>query len=213
MWAQAGLEGVLASLAWFVAYRKRSHAWLAAFVTAMALEGPIRWALRSVRSGPSYAYEGLALLSFHASKAVYLATEAVFVAACLALFTGRSTAPVWFVYALVWVLTLNHPLMSGETLLNVYKVVMVASLVATVAIIAYAVIRKTNIEPGLAHLVLMGFVALNVAVYVTAFVYDDLGTWDVVYVSNAILVSTAIIAHVGWFIRHRLSNNEGNGNG
>jgi len=194
------LEIVLGVIAWAHVRRDRSHWPLALYLSWMALESPLRDIDRLARTGPSTGYAGLALAAFHLDKLIVFSWTFGFVALCVWYFLRRSAWPVFVLGAVVWLMALPHPFMTGERLAHYYAFVFTAGVVLSWLTIVWVVLfRSGSVEPTLAHWVLLTYACLDFVCTLAPFLeLAFLAEWERLRVATIVVTSGAISAHVYW---------------
>lgn len=197
--------GVLAILAVLTARRDRAHRPVAAYVAWMFLSELVRWAglIHLYRDAPRPLH-GVARLAFHVDEAIALSWSGFFVAACLAVFVGRGVRYAFVGWlAIVGLVCVWYPRLSGPSLVNVYLATSALSTVVAWSCIVYGVFFRRDLRPGLGALVLILYAATDVAIYLFNYVRGFLQNWPFANLAGMLMLTAAIVAHVVWLARHR----------
>jgi len=198
-----GLYTCVACLAWGVARREAEHRWVAAFVTWMVAADQARRLLIHLRQGAPKPYTGLARVLFHADQLVILSWSFLFIALCLHLFARKRPWPALGGWALTFLICLDYPNVSGAVLGALYRGVALVALVVSWAAIFWGITRRRELEPTLAHLIVMLYAVTDVVLNLVPFAIDYFASWPLVRIANLMLLVGCTGAHVWWLVRRR----------
>jgi hypothetical protein len=197
------LSASLACLAWAVARRDAEHRWVAAFVTWMLFTDLARRLLIHLRQGAPKPYTGLARVEFHADQLLVLSWSFLFAALCLHMFARRRPWPALGGWALTFLVCLDYPNVSGPVLGALYRGVSLVALVVCWAAILWGMTRRRELEPTLAHLIVMLYAVTDVVLNLVPFAGGYFSSWPLVRIANLMLLSGCTAAHVWFLVRRR----------
>jgi hypothetical protein len=176
---------------------------LAAYLTWMAAVDWVRMPLRPVLARAPRPLVGWTRGLMHLEELFVLSWSFLFVACCVHYFLGRKPWAVFGAWAAMLLVCLNYPVISGDALGWVYRLASVTCLIASWGCIGWGMLRIRDLQPGLAHLVLMMFAGVDVALNLVPYAEGFATRWPLVRFANAFLLSTCILAHVWRLTRWR----------
>jgi hypothetical protein len=197
-------EAVLAMVAWAVARRTRAHAGVAAFVSWMFAVDLVRPTLLRLRGVDPHPLHGIVRLAFHTDQLLVSSWSFVFVACCAHYFLRRRRAVVGVLIAwiIAWLaIVATYPMLVMGRLMIFYQALFWSALAATWAMIMFAMFRRRELRPGLAHLVLIFYATSDLVTGAFPYLKDFLGTWqDTRMISSACRI-LCILIHVPELLR------------
>ncbi len=194
-----------APLAGLVVRRDRTHAPVAAYLAWLAATDVVRQkVIQEFRPSWSHPLEGLSRAIYHLDGALVLSWQFLFAAVSLHYFVGRGARVVigaWL--AACALLVAAYPGLSGPALQRVHLWVLYASPAVSWTIILCGLLRRRDLRPRLAHLVLITFAATDVVSSAFPLVSGDFHPWPVVSFVGLCASLTIDAAHVAWLTRRR----------
>jgi len=191
--AQRGTAVALAVVAWAVTRKYRPHVYLAAYATWIAAADLLRgW------------FRGRMALSFPPlDRALSQSFSFFFLALAVHYFLGRSARLVLAAFAVVVLVLFAFPTMSKAASHHLYFAVYDTTTALVWGMIVYAALRRRDLRPHLAHLVLVLYAATDAVAICFPLLKWRIDEWRVVVVSQVFCITTAIIAHVVFLFRAR----------
>ncbi|MGZ3422843.1 MAG: hypothetical protein ACXVEE_33595 [Polyangiales bacterium] len=171
---------VLAMLAWAVARRAREHVGVATFVSWMLAVDLVREVIIRLRGVAPHPLHGAARFAFHGDQLLVSSWSFVFVACCAHYFLRRQRVVVGVLAAwiVVWLAVVaTYPAIVMGRLMIAYQVLFWTALATSWAMILFAMFRRRELRPGLAHLVLILYATSDLVTGAFPFLQDFLGTW------------------------------------
>ena len=194
------LYALLTILAALVTWRNREHVWLAAYVAWMLSSDLIRMLLERAGArtrGPVLSVAGIAR---QLDDLLVLSWSFLFVACCVHYFARRRPAAVIVVWILTWIASNTVRLVAGRGY-DLYLMVGIACSAASWALILHGVLRRKDLDPGLAHLVLILYAGTDIVLYLVPLKDHYLEHWPLVRLANHLLLIVCCVAHVWWLVR------------
>lgn len=182
----------------------RRHGPLAAYLAWYAAGDLVR--LRALGSFKPFRHpaQGVVRGLYHLDGAIVLSWYFLFWALCLHYFVRRSARVPVLAWVVVCAATVvMYPAWSGPTLRPLHLGVVYASPCVSWAIIVYGLLRRREIRPTLAHLVLIVFATTDFVAAAFPLVGGDLAQWPLVRLVSLIGLLTIDAAHVVWLSRRR----------
>ncbi len=202
-WLHHALYLALAAVAWAWTRREPSHRPFAALVSWLAVANLARVGLAALKEGADRPYTGFARVVFHADQAIFLSFSFLFVAAVVHYFLRRGPWLVVGAWAATYAICLNYPTVSRDVLIALYRTVGVGCVLATWACIFWGIARRADLQPALAHLVLILYAVVDVVTNLVPMARDYLGNWDVVRFANILLLVACVVLHAASLARRR----------
>ncbi|MBI2898468.1 MAG: hypothetical protein HYY06_33260 [Deltaproteobacteria bacterium] len=201
------LYPILALLAWLVARHQREHRPLALFVSWMVAADWVRVVLNGVRADEPRPLVGIARVAYHLDQLVVLSWSFAFMAVALRYFTKRPPAFALVGLAVTWLITLNYPLVSGEFLLWILRLAGICATVVAWTCILAAIFRRRDLQPTLAHLVVILYSVTDFVLYLVPWMGDVGRTWPIVNLISVVQLTVFCAAHGFWLAwRRRLAS-------
>jgi hypothetical protein len=194
------LYSVLVLAAWLVARRDRSHVPLALFVTWMPLADVLRKPILLFNQGVVHPLSGTHLVAWYLEAALVLSWSFFFLALALHYFTRLTPRLALGALLFTWLACL-HPTVRGD-ILAVYRLVAVFTMAAVWVCFARALLRG-DIEPQLAHLVILFYNAGDLASVLVPWMGNFSAHWDIMRVVTIVVLLASIAAHLWWLRRRR----------
>jgi len=187
--AQRGTGITLAVVAWAVTRKYRPHVYLAAYTTWISVVDLWR--------GPT----GISFLPL--DRALVQSFSFFFLALAVHYFLDRSARLVLAAFAVVVLGLLAFPTMSKAASYRLYFAVYDTTTVLVWGIVVYAVLRRRDVRPNLAHLVLVLYAATDAVAICFPLLKWRIDEWRVVAVSQLVCVTASIVAHLVFLFRAR----------
>jgi hypothetical protein len=200
-WIHYVLNLALAALAWAWARRDPSHrvfAWLVAWYAGGDLA---RIGLAALREDAPRPYRGFARLVFHLDQALFLSWSFLFVAVAAHYFLRSRPWIVLGAWIATFAICLDYPTVSREVLIALYRTVGLGCVVATWGCIGWAIAKRAEIQPRLAHLMLILYGVVDVVTNLVPMARDYLGNWEVTRFANFMLLGAGVALHAGALAR------------
>lgn len=204
------LAGVLAVLAWWIAWRRRVHRPIAWFVTANLVADLVLWTLTKNVLAPARLaigaapYAGWDRVAFHVHQAAFLVWPAGIAAVAVAVFVRRRPWPVLGAFAAaVAGIAAAYPAVRGAALARVYFAAeLLALLVAAGAGVTWWWRRKRPVLSTDAGGVL-ALAQIGVTVHWAPF--EKGWDWQATTIVGAYAILTVLHAGEQWFLRRSTS--------
>ena len=194
-----------APLAGLVVRRDRAHAPIAAYLAWFAATDVVRQNVIQRARPWAHPMEGLSRAIYHLDGALVLSWQFLFAAVCLHYFVGRGARVAigtWL--AMCAVLVAAYPALSGPSLQRVHLWVLYGSPAVSWTIILFGLLRRRDLRPKLAHLVLITFAATDFVNAAFPLVTGDFRQWSVTNFIGLFATLTIDAAHVVWLTRRRV---------
>lgn len=193
----------LLPLVWLVTRQRREHLPLALFVSWMVFTDWTRIGLRAIHHGEPRPLVGIPRVAFHLDQFVVLSWSFATMALAIRYFTKKSTAIAFAGLAMTWLITLNYPLVTGDVLLWIMRFAGICGSVVSWACILWAITRRRDLEPTLAHLVVILIATTDFVTYLVPWMTDPRRTWPIVNLVDDIQLAIFCAAHVIWLVSRR----------
>ena len=191
------LYWVAAVLAWLVARKDTGHRWIAAYITWMIWEDSVRLGLKALLSAGLLT----AAIREPLDHLIVTSWQFLFVACCVHYFVGRRVHAVFAVWAAVWLVQVFHPAWTDDQIASFVYAVWVTTLVFNWAVIISGVLRRPDLSPRLAHLMVILYAATDVVFCVVPLRRGVMENWPVLSVANTLLMVALCVVQFGWLAR------------
>jgi hypothetical protein len=205
------LQALLAMFAWTVSRRSREHAGVAGFVSWMVASDAMRRVTVALRGTAPHPLHGVARIAFHVDELLVSSWSFVFVACCAWYFlrSRRTAASVGALWIATWVVMIaSYPWLVTARLMVLYQAFFWITLAIAWGTILFAMFRRRELRPGLAHLVLIIYAAADLVVGAFPFLHGFVGRWQDARVVTILMYSVCVLLHVNELFRAQRSGRD-----
>ena len=196
---QPALNVLAAVLSWLVVRRDSGHRWMAAYVTFMAAEHWLRQLFLIIETAAPAAV----VVTTPLDHLVVLSWSLAFAACCVHYFVGRWVWAVMVVLGLLWSVRQWYPGWTADHTMTLMRGVGNVTLVFAWVLIIWGVLRKHELRPRLAHLVLILYAACDVVTKLVPLRRGYFENWPLVRLATVLMLLAICAAHARWLILAR----------